>query len=211
MQQKTFENCPLCQNPGKIFHTDEFFLCDTCLGIFRPKRCYLSASEEKSRYEKHNNDVNDIRYQQFVSPITSAVLKECSPKDVGLDFGAGTGPVISKMLKDQRYTIKQYDPFFHNYPDLLKTEYDYIVCCEVIEHFYDPQKEFGLLKRLLKPKGILYCMTHIYSPDIPFTNWYYKKDSTHVFIYQKETFEWIKNHFNFSLMTIDKRLIRFVN
>ncbi len=211
MQQKTFENCPLCHNPGKTFYTDEFFLCDNCLGIFRPKRYHLSAPEEKSRYEKHNNDVNDIRYQQFVSPITSAVLKECLPKDVGLDFGAGTGPVISKVLKDQGYTIKQYDPFFHNYPDLLKTEYDYIVCCEVIEHFYDPQKEFGLLKRLLKPKGILYCMTHIYSPDIPFTNWYYKKDPTHVFIYQKETFEYIKNHFDFSLVTIDKRLIRFVN
>jgi SAM-dependent methyltransferase len=211
MQKNIFENCPLCQNSGKTFHDDEFYLCDNCLGIFRPKRYYLTASEEKSRYEKHNNDVNDIRYQQFVSPITSAVLKEFSPKDVGLDFGAGTGPVISKMLLDKEYTIKQYDPFFHNYPDLLKTRYNYIVCCEVIEHFYDPQKEFGLLKRLLKPKGILYCMTHIYSPDIPFANWYYKKDPTHVFIYQKETFEWIKNQFDFSLMTIDKRLIRFVN
>lgn len=211
MQKKIIENCSLCDTPTESSLDQEFYHCKNCFGFFRPKHCYLSASEEKKRYELHNNDVNDERYQHFVSPITSAVLKECSPNDIGLDFGAGTGPVISKILTDNGYTISQYDPFFHNHPALLTKTYDYIVCCEVIEHFYDPHKEFGLLKRLLKPKGILYCMTHIYNPSIPFANWYYKKDPTHVFLYQKETFEWIKQRYDFSSISIDGRLIRFVN
>lgn len=211
MKENIIEICPLCNNPGKMFHKEEFFLCNRCCGIFRPKQTYPTPSDEKYRYEKHNNDVNDKRYQQFVSPITSAILKEFLPEDTGLDFGAGTGPVISKLLKENDYTIHQYDPFFHDNPVLLNEKYDYIVCCEVIEHFYHPHKEFELLKNLLNPRGILYCMTHIYNPDIQFADWYYKKDPTHVFIYQKETFEWIKNQFDFSAITIVDRLIRFLN
>jgi len=211
MQEKIIELCPLCQNPGEAFNEDELFICKNCLGIFRPKKSQLTPFEEKLRYKTHNNDVNDKRYQKFVSPITTSILNEFTPKDTGLDFGAGTGPVISKILKEKNYNISQYDPFFYNNPELLEEKYDYIACCEVIEHFYNPQKEFKLLKKLLKPKGILYCMTHIYNPDIQFADWYYKKDPTHVFIYQKETFKWIKKQFDFSTMTIDDRLIRLIN
>jgi hypothetical protein len=81
----------------------------------------------------------------------------------------------------------------------------------VIEHFYHPEKEFRLLKNLLQPNGRLYCMTHIYNPKIDFENWYYKNDPTHVFIYQEATLIWIKNNFNFASVTIDNRLISFVN
>ncbi|MDG6218946.1 MAG: class I SAM-dependent methyltransferase [Candidatus Thermoplasmatota archaeon] len=211
MKETVIEMCPLCNNSSEPFHNEEFFLCNTCYGIFRPKRFYLSPSKEKLRYEQHNNDVNDKRYQQFVSPITTAVLKEWSSTDIGLDFGAGTGPVISKILNEYHYAIYQYDPFFHDHPSLLKNKYDYIVCCETIEHFHHPKKEFGLLKKILRPKGILYCMTHIYNYDIPFADWYYRKDPTHVFIYQKETCEWISDQFDFHQMTIYGRLIRFVN
>jgi SAM-dependent methyltransferase len=211
MNEKAIETCPLCNNTGEPFHNEEFFRCKNCQGIFRPKVFYPSPTAEKHRYEQHNNDVNDERYQQFVSPITTAVLKERASTDIGLDFGAGTGPVISKILKDNDFIIHQYDPFFHKNLDLLKKTYDYIVCCETIEHFHDPKKEFSLLKKLLKPKAVLYCMTHIYNSEILFADWYYRKDPTHVFIYQKETFEWIVDEFDFSQLHIDGRLVRFVN
>ena len=164
---------------------------------------------EKSRYEEHINDVNDLGYQNFVLPITSSVLKDFSPTDKGLDFGAGTGPVISKILADNNYSIVQYDIFFHNYPDLLKTKYNYIVCCEVIEHFYHPKKEFELLLNLLQPNGKLFCMTDLYNENIDFHKWYYKNDQTHVFIYHKNTIEWIQKEIGFSDITIDGRLITF--
>ena len=165
--------------------------------------------EEIERYQYHNNDVNDLGYQKFVSPIVNAVKQYFNSNHIGLDFGAGTGPVLSKMLQVAGYQIKQYDPFFHKYPELLNEKYDYIASCEVVEHFHYPDKEFELLKKLLLPNGMLFCMTDIYNPTIDFANWYYKNDPTHVFIYQKETFEWIKTTFNFSDLTIDKRLVSF--
>ncbi len=204
--------CPLCKSDAKFFEKTEnrlYYICTCCKGIFMDEKDRVNPEEEKKRYEQHNNDVEDERYQNFVSPITNSVLNDFGVKDKGLDFGAGTGPVISKILEDNGYQIKQYDPYFHNFPNLLKQQYNYIVSCEVIEHFYNPDKEFELLKSLLLSGGKLYCMTDIYNSSIDFKKWYYKEDETHVFIYQAETFEWIKEHYNFSDMHIDNRLIVF--
>lgn len=208
MQTQNHQQCPLCHSASPIYMGD-FFSCGACGGIFRGEHSYLTPSAEKRRYEAHNNDINDARYQQFVAPITEAVLSSYSPKHQGLDFGAGTGPIISHLLQEQGYQIKQYDPFFHNYPELLLDTYDYIACCEVIEHFQHPDQEFRLLKKLLKPRGSLFCMTHLYEPDTDFENWYYKNDPTHVFIYQRQTLYWIKNMFGFSSLQIDNRFIQF--
>lgn len=206
--------CPLCNSQGEMFYTSPkqtFYLCSNCEGIFLSRNQLPAFNHEKQRYETHKNDVNDMRYQQFVSPIADSILQQFSPTDEGLDFGSGTGPVISKLLQDKNYTIAQYDPFFAPNKTVLKKHYNYIACCEVIEHFHHPKKELALLKQLLKPNGKLYCMTHIYSPEIDFEKWYYKNDFTHVFFYQKKTFEWIKNQFEFSDVTIENRLITFSN
>jgi SAM-dependent methyltransferase len=189
----------------------EFHLCVECRGFYRHFRHRPGIEEEKARYETHNNDVNDPGYQRFVSPIVSSVLRDFTPNHSGLDFGAGTGPVISKLLRDRGFDIVKYDPFFHDHPVLLEDTYDYIVCCEVVEHFYAPAREFARLKRLLKPQGRLYCMTHLYNPELDFRNWYYIKDPTHVFIYQSATMEWIRQKYGFSLCAIQDRLITFMN
>jgi 2-polyprenyl-3-methyl-5-hydroxy-6-metoxy-1,4-benzoquinol methylase len=173
--------------------------------------CLLDAADEESRYLSHNNDVTDKGYQQFVSPITSAVLKYHTPKQKGLDFGAGTGPVIAKVLADNNFKLDLYDPFFHNDVTLLEQQYDYIVCCEVMEHFFQPDKEFALLKRLLKPNGRLYCMTDMYHEQIDFPNWYYQKDNTHVFFYHQSSLNYIKQQFGFSDLAVDGRLIILSN
>lgn len=188
-----------------------FYKCFTCDGIFRPKHSFLTAEEEKAHYEKHNNDVFDERYQNFVSPIVNAILQDFTSEAKGLDFGSGTGPVIAKMLTDKGYQVQNYDLFFANEPSLLQEKYDYVSCCEVMEHFHKPYKEFELLKSLLLPKGKLYCKTAIYHNQTPFENWYYKDDFTHVFIYQPKTLEWIKNEFYFSNLIIKEKLIVFEN
>ena len=109
------------------------------------------------------------------------------------------------------FKIKAYDPIFHKNPKLLDEKYDYIACCEVIEHFYNPKKEFALLKKLLLKGGRLYCMTEIYDQNIDFGSWYYKNDPTHVFIYQRKTIDWINTEFGFSDVNINGRLITFFN
>ncbi len=184
-------------------------MCLVCGGVFRPPADFPSIQEEKTRYEEHENDVEDTRYQRFVSPITDIVQKEQSTNTIGLDFGSGTAPVISKVLDDEGYLIKQYDPIFCPDPNVLKSTYDYIVCCEVIEHFHNPLKEFNRLKGLLKPKGRLYCMTLLYHAGIDFANWHYQRDDTHVFIYQEKTLDWIRNALLFDSVKVEERLITF--
>lgn len=204
------KNCPLCNGVGEVFYKKNkqiYYNCNICNGIFLDIDNRLDYEAEKARYVTHNNDINDIRYQEFVAPIFLSIINDFTRKDQGLDFGAGTGPVISKLLNDRKYNIQQYDPFFHNYPELLNQKYNYIACCEVIEHFYYPKKEFATFINILQKDGKLYCMTDIYNHTIDFDKWYYKNDPTHVFIYQKETFEWIKNEFNFGDLKIDGKLI----
>jgi 2-polyprenyl-3-methyl-5-hydroxy-6-metoxy-1,4-benzoquinol methylase len=207
-------NCPLCNSNATLFCDKPkhlFYKCNTCDGIFRPKHTFLTAEEEKAHYEKHNNDVFDERYQAFVSPIVEAVLKDFSPEAKGLDFGSGTGPVIAKMLTDKGFKVQNYDLFFANDKILLKDKYDYVSCCEVMEHFHHPHQEFELLQRLLLPNGKLYCKTEVYTNQKPFENWYYKDDFTHVFIYQPKTLEWIQKNLRFSKVSVYDKLIVFEN
>ncbi|MFA8435344.1 MAG: class I SAM-dependent methyltransferase [Marinifilaceae bacterium] len=212
MQNNNKNTCPLCKSESnELINTNKrrFYQCQNCFAIFNDPDSRLTESEEKKHYSQHNNDVEDKGYQKFVSPITSAILQDFTTNDTGLDFGAGTGPVISKILKDNAFSIEQYDPFFHNYPHLLEKKYNYIACCEVIEHFHDPKKEFDLLRKLLHDNGKLYCMTDIYDESIDFEKWYYKNDPTHVFLYHRKTIQWIKEEYGFSDVTIEGRMIIF--
>lgn len=174
--------------------------------MLHPKH-FLTPQEEKARYETHNNCPDDLRYQKFVSPIVNSIMNTFEPTAKGLDFGAGTGPVITKMLTDAGYSIELYDPFFHNNPDVLELKYDFIACCEVIEHFHHPYKEFTHLRSLLKPNGVLYCKTEIISENVDFEKWYYKNDPTHVFFYHNKSFHWIKTCLGFSSLNIQDREI----
>ena len=202
--------CPLCSTYGHAYFQDKnarYYQCENCYGIFEDENDRPNHEAEKSRYEIHDNDVEDKNYQRFVAPITGAIIKDFTPKSSGLDFGAGAGPIVSKVLQDNGFSVAQYDPYFHNHLELLQMQYDYIACCEVIEHFYNPNKEFKLLKSLLKPNAKLYCMTNIYDENTNFASWYYKNDPTHVFFYHKKTFEWIKKEFCFLDVKVDKSLI----
>ncbi len=205
--------CLLChsESTASFFegNTQSFHSCSNCGTVFRHPSNFISASEEKARYLTHNNDVNDPRYRQFVSPITESVMEDFNSTSLGLDFGAGTGPVITEILTNKGYRLNLYDPFFHPDVSVLNETYDFIVCCEVIEHFKKPQKEFSLLKRLLKPDGKLYCMTHLLREPLDFGNWYYKDDPTHVIFYSEENLKWIRDNLGYSEVKIDDRLIVF--
>jgi hypothetical protein len=209
--EKLPDHCPLCNSISSVFYNNHkrlYYNCKACDAIFLSKDSYITQEQEKKRYLEHKNDVNDPGYQRFVSPIVSFVTGNFSPeKHRGLDFGSGTGPVISRMLELEGFEMIRYDPFF--YPDKkgLDEKYDFIVCCEVVEHFHRPYEEFLLLFNLLQKKGKLICMTNIYEQSTAFGSWYYKNDPTHVFIYQKETFEWIKDRVKFTSLEIDQNLV----
>lgn len=200
--------CPLCRTVSRPFFNNSFFSCPACGGIFRNPHTLLPPEKERTRYEKHQNNPEDPGYRAFVSPLVEAITAHMPPESRGLDFGAGPGPVVPVMLAERGYRTVCYDPYFHDSPELLKTTYDFIFCCEVVEHFYTPATEFLRLFSLLNPGGSLFCMTHLYSSDIEFSSWYYKDDQTHVFFYRKKTFEYIARRFGFYAVTINGRVIR---
>jgi SAM-dependent methyltransferase len=201
-------NCPLCQSKLTLQLVDNFYDCTTCFAIVKDKYFYLSVQEEMEFYRLHNNDVEDIGYQQFTSPITQYVLDNFATQHKGLDFGSGTGPVITSMLAKNGFKyIQLYDPFFAKNDYALQEIYDFIFSCEVVEHFHHPLKEYNLLFGLLKEGGKLCIMTDCFvKPRSDFPSWYYKNDPTHVFIHRKETFDYIAKQFGAKIVKQEGRL-----
>ncbi|RLD77397.1 MAG: methyltransferase [Bacteroidetes bacterium] len=202
-------SCPLCSNNGILLYQDDkhtFYQCNVCKGIYRDPDELLKKDEERERYYLHQNHINDHGYIKFADPIISFVKNNFNSNQKGLDFGAGHTPVISEILKRNNFKVEIYDPLFFDNKKVLGGKYDFIISCEVIEHFYNPRVEFELLYKMLNLKGKLICMTDIFNGS-NFDSWYYKTDPTHVFLYQKETFQWIKKHFGFSGIIIESRLI----
>ena len=199
-------SCPLCQSsPLYSIRTQlkrSFFRCSNCDLVFLNPSERLSTLEEKARYETHENDVTDTKYQEFVSPLVNWITGQLPRGSSGLDFGAGTGPILATELEKHGFKMDKYDPFF--WPDQapLGKSYDFVVASEVVEHFADPKKEFELLKRLIKPGGILGLMTLLHDAKTEIENWYYLKDPTHICAYSEKTFEWLRKNLSFTHLSI---------
>jgi 2-polyprenyl-3-methyl-5-hydroxy-6-metoxy-1,4-benzoquinol methylase len=199
--------CTLCSSRLITKKDPSYYDCDLCRALVKDENQYLSPAEEKAHYETHNNDVDDIRYQKFTMPITNYVLANCLPTNKGLDFGSGTGPVITSMLRKKDYDVVVYDPFFAPNHNIFKTTYDYILSCEVFEHLNNPKKEIDRLTSLLKPNGLLLIMTLLYNDQVDFKTWHYRRDPTHIFIYRKETIEYIAKVQQLDILVLTDRFI----
>jgi len=210
-------NCPLCLSKSNWFceyfeNPINFYKCSNCYSIFKESQSYLDSKSEKERYNLHENDVHDQDYQNFVSPITNTIISNFDIDCRGLDFGCGPGPVIAHVLKKSGYRIELFDPFYFPNPSIKKQKFDFIICCEVMEHFHLPSKEFKFLKSLINSNGRLYCKTQLISNTIcvdDFKNWYYKNDPTHVFFYSPIALEYIKAKEGFQFLDFDEKLITF--
>lgn len=194
--------CPLCNKTAGLYRQfahQDFFKCKTCHSIFKHPNHQLSQEEELGRYQLHHNDPHDPDYRKFVSPLTHTVLEKFPTSCNGLDFGCGPGPVAAVVLREKGYSVNLYDPFFFPIQENLECNYDFIICCEVMEHFFHPGKEFQKLSSLLRPNGALIAKTSRLTPAIEsdFDNWYYKDDPTHVFFYSDQTLKFIEKQFGF--------------
>lgn len=206
---QTAEHCPLCHTTAGVWIEPDFLDCPGCRGIYRPQADRPDPGTEKARYLLHQNSPADKGYLRFLSPLIEAVKKSQSPHQRGLDFGSGPQPVLSDILLTAGYRISPYDPFFCPVPDRLQQTYDFILCCEVMEHFHEPAREFALLNRLLKPGGRIYAMTALFHEGIDFAGWHYKNDITHLFFYRPGTLDWIEKQIGFSTHSVLERLIIF--
>jgi 2-polyprenyl-3-methyl-5-hydroxy-6-metoxy-1,4-benzoquinol methylase len=196
-------NCPLCLK-SKInhYHKDkvrDYWQCLNCQLVFVKPQDLLNSKDEKSVYDRHENSVEDLGYQKFLNKLLIPLTKRLKKGDVGLDFGSGPGPTISKMMEKKGFKVNNFDVYYANNLDVFNQQYDFITCTEVIEHLYNPNKEITKLCHALKDKGYLGIMTKRLISLEKFKTWHYKNDPTHGCFYSDETFKYIASQWRFVL------------
>ena len=208
-------NCPLCQSINhSLFHKDqnrEYFLCSVCSYVFVPNQFHLSESEEKLRYDTHNNDSEDARYRQFLSQLTLPLQELIPEESVGLDFGSGPGPTLSLMLEEKGYQIDLYDKYYAKNESVFDKEFDFITLSEVIEHLSEPILELERLASMLKPGGCIAMMTQTMTQEVDFTKWYYKNDPSHIGFYNQQSLIFLANYLGLEPTFHSDRVIFFIN
>lgn len=193
--------CPLCEgkSPSLSFTKpsgETYFNCPDCGLLFLLPSYFLELSFEKAQYDLHENDILDPRYQDFMEPLVSELLRN-NPGASGLDFGCGPTSVLTHLLQNQKIQVSLFDKFYFPDKDVLDRKYDFIFASEVVEHFQEPQKEWELLGGLLKDDGILVVGTSLWD-DVPdLSRWSYVMDPTHVSFYSRKSFLWISKNFGF--------------
>ena len=205
--------CPLClSEKNSKFHQDDFrkyHQCINCRFVFVPFKYHLSASEEKERYDSHNNNPKDPRYRHFLSQLTEPLNDLISDGSLGLDFGCGPGPTLSVMLEEEGHCVELYDKYYANDHSVFDKEFDFITLTEVLEHLYDPIFELERLTSILKPKGVLAIMTQTLTKDVDFKTWYYKNDPSHIGFFSQKSLEFLASHLELSMKQHSERVIFF--
>ena len=209
-------NCPLCESRETEFfhqeingHKRQYFKCNNCDLVFANPNNLLLNNEEKSRYENHNNSNASDGYLNFLRTLIDPMKKYILEGHQGLDFGSGPYPMLVNTLKSEGFQIEGFDPYFANFKKLLESQYDYIFCCEVSEHFNSPKESFKLLSNLLKKGGFLGVKTSLLNSSIDFSNWYYKKDDTHISFYSEISMAYIAKVNSLKLLSLSDTVIIF--
>jgi len=189
------KTCPLCgSETTHLMHkgrSRDFIRCGTCRLIFVPPEYFLTATEEKKRYDLHENSPDDHDYRKFLNRLFDPLNAKLPAHSCGLDFGSGPGPTLSVMFEEAGHVMKVYDPFFAPQDAVFDIKYDFITATEVAEHLNDPRAELSRLWSMLKPGGLLGIMTKLAGGPEEFNRWHYKDEPTHICFYGKETFEWL--------------------
>ncbi len=197
-------NCPLCEKTEQMLvHHDKkrsYLRCSECQLIFVPPNERLDATREKKRYDLHQNNPQDLGYRKFLTPMVNVVIQNTSPNAKGLDFGCGPGPVLAMMLRETGRSVDLFDPFYALDESIWSRQYDFITASEVFEHLHRPGLELNRLVRILLPGGLLAVMTSFTPPLEKFATWKYINDETHVCFYSRETFAFIAQRWDFSLL-----------
>ena len=215
----TSVRCTLCGGiETALFFTNrdpaggrDFIRCQNCDLVFVPPAFHLDEQAQKERYLQHNNDPDDDEYRRFLSRLLDPLRPNLIPGSRGLDYGAGPGPALAAMMREEGFNIRLYDLYFHPDERALKLTYDFITCTETAEHFSGPAEEFQRLQRLLRPGGWLGVMTGMLDSWDDFPDWYYHRDPTHVCFYSKSTMGWIGERFSLDFLFPAQNVVLFRN
>ena len=183
--------------------------CLNCEFVFVPSQYHLSESEERKRYDTHNNNPDDPRYRQFLSQLTEPLNEIISSYSYGLDFGSGPGPTLSLMMQEKGHQMDLFDKFYARNQSVFEKSFDFITLTEVLEHLCDPVFELERLASILKSKGILAVMTQTLTQDIDFKSWYYKNDPSHIGFYNDKSLTCLASLLELEITQFSDRVIFF--
>ena len=205
--------CPLCSNRStSVFYADayrEYLHCPTCELSFAHPESHLSREAEFSRYEFHENNLEDPGYRSFLQKMSSPMLARIGEQSQGLDFGSGPGPLLKLLFEEQGHTMSLYDSFYAPDQSVFESCYDFITATEVVEHLHKPLDELDKLWSCIKPKGYLGLMTSMRLPALDFSSWHYIRDETHVIFFAPATMKWLSKHWNAHLEILSDSVVIF--
>ena len=195
--------CPLCQDvSARLYHQGAdraFWHCGECDLVFVAPADRLAYEAEVARYRHHSNDERDPEYLAFLSRLARPVIARTAAGARGLDFGSGISPALAKLFTHSGRPTVAFDPVFRPDESLLAGRYDFVTCCEVIEHVHDPLATLDRLAALVVPGGLIGIMTSFRNPAEPFGEWWYARDPTHVCFYSEAAMRWIAARFGWAL------------
>jgi len=112
----------------------DYYRCPVCCLVFVPPWQFLSAEEEKKRYDLHRNSPEDPGYRRFLSRMFIPLQQWLATGSDGLDFGSGPEPMLSRMFEEAGHSMTLFDHFYEHAPAALERPYDFITATEVVEH-----------------------------------------------------------------------------
>jgi SAM-dependent methyltransferase len=195
-------SCKLCGNPDiqNIQPPNDkrkYYLCDRCYLIFTDQGHHLSRQSEIDRYLNHENSLEDQGYIDFLNRLLTPSLKFIEKEMKCLDYGCGHTPVLSELLAKEGISCYNYDPLFGIEHPL--ESYDFIFAVESFEHFFEPADELKKIGDLLIPGGYLGIMTERWESLERFSDWYYKRDFTHVSFFHLKTIKFICENYGYEI------------
>ncbi|MDD4872504.1 MAG: class I SAM-dependent methyltransferase [Kiritimatiellae bacterium] len=197
-------SCPLCRSSRtSLFHRDRYrtyFMCPDCGLVHVPGQYHLSHEGKKHRYDLHTNNAEDEGYRRFLAKLINPLLERLDNGAEGLDYGSGPEPVLAAMLSEKGFKMEIFDPFYADDRRTLERKYDFLTCCETMEHFVDPRKEWEQFIKLVKKGGWIGIMTQLLESADDFARWHYINDETHVCFFSGKTFEWLGKQYGVKIV-----------
>lgn len=172
----------------------------------RDPETFLISTEEKKRYQSHNNSIENQGYVKFLSPVIEIARPHLPTKAKGLDYGSGPGPIMDLLFAVHNIEVTNYDPYFTTDPNVLNEAYDFVTCTEVFEHFYQPNKEINQISKIIKEAGYLILMTELRKDLEHFKSWSYRTDNTHVCFLNPKSLNFICENWGYQCLSSSHRL-----
>jgi len=168
-----------CEPAGRNKHR-EFVHCPSCGLVFAPPSYWLTLDEERARYAHHDNALSNEGYAKFLGQVADVVAGLGADRARVLDFGSGQNAVLADILRRRGFDCAAYDPLYGKGQEALRSRYDIVILCEVIEHLRDLRGEMRSIEACLGKGGRVVVRTQCYPSVAEVSSWWYARDLTHL-------------------------------